>query len=120
MTLEHEKINYLEFPARDIKATKAFFAATFDWSFVDCGPDYCAFSNAGIDGGFFSADLSVSAKAGSVLIVIYSQSLAETQKKITDAGGTIVIPPFSFPGGHRFHFSDPSGNEFAVWSEILG
>ena len=66
---KHEKINYVEFPAKDIEATKAFFAEVFGWAFEDYGPDYTAFSNAGLDGGFTKSDLSASPKHGSVLIV---------------------------------------------------
>lgn len=113
----HEKINYLEFPAKDFKATKAFFSAVFDWSFQHYGTDYIAFSNAGIEGGFFKSELSASTKNGSALVVFYSNKLEETQFRIKDSGGLIVQEIYSFPGGHRFHFSDPNGNEFAVWSD---
>jgi len=115
---EHEKINYVEFPARDIEATKDFFTKAFDWSFVDYGPEYTAFSNEGIDGGFFKSELSASTESGSALIVFYSKELEKTQTKIENSGGSIIKPIFSFPGGRRFHFRDPSGNEYAVWSDI--
>jgi predicted enzyme related to lactoylglutathione lyase len=113
----HEKINYIEFPARDIEATKAFFAEALNWSFVDYGPEYTAFSDQGIDGGFFKSELAVSTDTGSALIVFYSKALEETLEKVESAGGTIIKPIFSFPGGRRFHFSCPSGNEYAVWSD---
>jgi uncharacterized protein len=119
MMNEHEKINYVEFPAKDMEATKAFFAKAFGWSFVDYGPDYAAFSDEGLDGGFFKSDVSVSTKKGSALVVFYSNDLHQTQAKIEDAGGSILQPIYSFPGGRRFHFADPSGNEFAVWSDAL-
>ena len=115
---QHEKINYIEFPAKDIEATKTFFTSAFEWSFIDYGPDYVAFSNQGIDGGFFKSDLSMSTDNGSALIVFYSNALEKTQSKIKNAGGEIIKPIFFFPGGRRFHFSDPNGNEFAVWSDI--
>ncbi len=115
---EHEKINYVEFPAKDIEAAKAFFTTVFGWSFVDYGPDYAAFSNEGIDGGFFKSDFTVSTENGSALIIFYSEELEKTQSKIENAGGKIIKPIFSFPGGRRFHFGDPNGNEYAVWSEI--
>ena len=114
---KHEKINYVEFPAKDLEATKAFFGKAFGWSFVDYGPDYSAFSDEGLDGGFFRADLSASAKNGSALIVFYSKDLNQTQAKVEAAGGAILQPVYSFPGGRRFHFTEPSGNEFAVWSD---
>jgi predicted enzyme related to lactoylglutathione lyase len=115
---EHEKIDYVEFPAKDIEATKSFFRRVFDWSFEDYGPDYTAFSNQGIDGGFYKSDLTASTENGSALIVFYSEELEKTLSKIVEAGGKIVRPIFSFPGGRRFHFSDPNDNEFAVWSDI--
>jgi len=113
----HEKINYVEFPATDISATKAFFEKAFNWTFEDYGPEYTAFSNAGLDGGFFKSELTASTAKGSALIVFYSEALEKTESKILEAGGTIVKPIFSFPGGRRFHFSDPNGNEYAVWSD---
>jgi predicted enzyme related to lactoylglutathione lyase len=115
---EHEKINYVEFPAKDIGATKAFFTAALGWTFEDFGPDYAAFSDEGLDGGFYKSDLSAAIENGSALIVFYSKELEKTQSKIEKAGGEIKKPIFSFPGGRRFHFTDPSGNEYAVWSEI--
>lgn len=113
----HEKIDYLEFPAKNLEATKDFFAKLFEWQFEDFGPDYSAIKNAGIDGGFYRAEVHADAAAGSVLVVFYSRELEKTLAKIVPAGGEIVKPIFSFPGGRRFHFSDPSGNEYAVWSE---
>ena len=115
---EHEKINYVEFPAKDIEATKAFFISAFGWTFVDYGSEYTAFSNEGLDGGFYKSDLSVSTEAGSALIVFYSEDIERTQSKIENAGGTLIKPIFSFPGGRRFHFGDPNGNEYAVWSDV--
>lgn len=115
---QHEKINYVEFPAKDIEATQAFFSTVFDWSFVDYGPEYTAFSNEGLDGGFYKSDLVVSTERGSALVVFYSNSLEDTLAKIEQAGGTIIKPTFSFPGGRRFHFADPNGNEYAVWSDV--
>ncbi len=113
----HEKINYIEFPVKNITATKVFFKEVFEWSFEDYGADYTAFLNAGIDGGFYKSDLVVSTDKGSALIVFYSDDLESTEEKISHAGGEILAPIFDFPGGRRFHFADPNGNEFAVWSD---
>ena len=113
----HEKINYLEFPARDLENTKSFFSDVFDWVFEDYGAEYAAFSNAGLEGGFFKSGQCASTKNGSALVVFYSAELEKTQAKIENAGGNIVKNIFSFPGGRRFHFSDPSNNEYAVWSD---
>lgn len=115
---DHEKLNYVEFAAHDLQATKAFFIAVFGWEFVDYGPEYTAFSNQGLDGGFYRSDLSNKSENGGALLVFYSENIQATLKKITDNKGIIVRSIFEFPGGFRFHFTEPSGNEFAVWSEI--
>ena len=104
-------------PARDISATKAFFSEVFGWKFVDFGSEYSSFVNEGMDGGFYKSELTMSVERGGALVVLYSQTLEQTQAKIEAAGGQILKPIFSFPGGRRFHFTDPNGNEFAVWSE---
>jgi len=114
---EHEKIDYVEFPARNIEGTKRFFQTVFGWEFVDYGPDYTSFSNQGLDGGFYKSDQASVTDRGSALIVFYSKDIEKTQSKVEAAGGQILKPIFSFPGGRRFHFSDPNGNEFAVWAD---
>ena len=114
---EHEKINYIEWAANDLEKTKQFFESAFAWTFVDYGPDYCDFSNEGINGGFYRADLSSQSEQGGALVVFYSNNLEASQEKVITAGGTINKEIFSFPGGRRFHFIEPSGNEFAVWGE---
>ena len=113
----HHHINYIEFPARDLEATKAFFMEAFGWSFQDYGPEYISFAKSGIAGGFYKSDLASVTVKGSALVVLYSKDLEATQLKVKNAGGSIVKEIFSFPGGRRFHFYEPSGNEFAVWSE---
>ena len=113
----HHKINYLEFPAKNMYKTKIFFSKIFGWKFQDYGQEYCAFFDSGLDGGFFKSDKSSSTDNGGCLVVLYSKSLNETQEKIENEGGKIIKAAFDFPGGRRFHFTDPNGNEFAVWSE---
>lgn len=113
----HEKINYVEFPSKDLEVTKKFFVKAFGWSFTDYGPEYVAFTDEGLDGGFFKSDLNSASNKGSALIILYSNELETTQSKIEKSGGKIIKPIFSFPGGRRFHFTDPNGNEYAVWSE---
>ncbi len=117
---DHEKIDYVELPAREMDATKRFFTQVFGWSFTDYGPDYTAFEKQGLDGGFYRSEQAATADRGSALIVFYSAALEETQAKIQAAGGVVAKPIFDFPGGRRFHFTDPSGNEFAVWSDPVG
>lgn len=112
------KLNYVELPARDIVATKAFFEKAFAWSFQYYGPDYISFSNQGIDGGFYKSDLNSVAANGSALLILKSEDLEQSQSAVESAGGKISTAIFSFPGGRRFHFIEPSGDEFAVWSLV--
>lgn len=112
------KLNYVEFPANDISATKLFFEKAFGWSFQDFGSDYCSFSDQGLDGGFYKSELTSIVSNGSALLVLKSNDIEQTLLVVESAGGKISIPIFSFPGGRRFHFLEPSGNEFAVWTPI--
>lgn len=114
---EHGKIDYVEYPSRDLAATKRFFEHAFGWTFEDYGPDYAAFSDQGLDGGFFRSELAARTDAGSALVVLYSDDLEATLGKVEAAGGMVVKPIFAFPGGRRFHFTEPGGNELAVWSQ---
>ena len=115
----HEKINYIELPAKDLGIAKDFFSRLFNWQFTDYGEEYTAFTNAGLKGGFFRAELSSVASKGSALIVLYSDDLDSTLAKIeAETNAAISQPIFHFPGGRRFHFIDPNGNEFAVWSDV--
>ncbi|HYC97722.1 VOC family protein [Brevundimonas sp.] len=109
---EDGKLDYLELPGGELPATKAFYSQAFGWKFVDYGPEYAAFDE-GLDGGF-------DAQAGGVrtpLPVLFAHDLEAMAAKVEAAGGTLVKPIFAFPGGRRFHFRDPAGNELAVWSE---
>ncbi len=114
----NNNISYVEFPAKNIPATKTFFETVFGWVFVDYGPEYASFSSAdaGLDGGFFKSDLAASTDNGSALVVLYSDALEQTEGRVKQAGGVITKPIFTFPGGRRFHFTEPSGNELAAWS----
>lgn len=114
---QHEKLNYVEFGSTNINATKQFFERTFDWTFIDYGPEYSAFSGQGLDGGFFKSEFVNQTANGGALLVFYSSDIQATQIKVEQHGGKIIRPIFEFPGGCRFHFTEPSGNEFAVWSE---
>ncbi len=108
------QIDYIELPATQIDATKRFFSSAFGWKFEDYGPDYTSFHDGRLAGGFTTG---LAAPSKGTLIVLYASDLDSVQQKIKSAGGTIVKDTFSFPGGRRFHFADPNGNEFAVWSE---
>ena len=112
-----QKIDYLEFWAGDFDAVQAFYEATFGWTFTDYGPEYRAFSDGKLDGGFRFGDKKALADEGAPLVVLYAADLEATRDKVVAAGGTILKDIFSFPGGRRFQFADPHGNELAVWSD---
>jgi hypothetical protein len=108
------RIDYIEFPGTDIVKTKAFYTQVFGWKFTDYGPDYTSFEDGRIAGGF---NKEIPVGRGGPLVVLYAADLAACEAKVKAAGGKIVKDAFAFPGGRRFHFTDPSGNELAVWSE---
>lgn len=112
--MKNNQINYIEFKANDLNIIKEFYTKSFDWNFTDFGENYTAFSNSGIEGGFEKTDETI---INGALVVLYHQDLKEIQTKIIKAGGKISTETFSFPGGKRFQFKDPSGNELAVWSD---
>ena len=109
---EDGKIDYVELPGGDLIATKRFYETAFGWTFTDYGPSYSAFAE-GLDGGF-DADVE---QSRAPLPVLYAHDLEAMQHKVEAAGGVIVRPIYAFPGGRRFHFTDPAGSELAVWSE---
>lgn len=108
------KINYIEFPAENLTEVKKFYSRTFEWKFTDYGPDYTAFTDGSMDGGFTKGQV---AKDSGPLVILYSEQLGETLNRVEKNGGTIVKAIFDFPGGRRFHFKDPAGNQLAVWSD---
>jgi predicted enzyme related to lactoylglutathione lyase len=110
---EDGKIDYVEFPAGDLVTLRGFYRDAFGWTFTDYGPSYAAV-NEGLDGGF-NADAAD--QAGAPLVILYAHDLEAMEARVRGAGGTITRPIYAFPGGRRFHFRDPSGNELAVWSE---
>ncbi|MCX6954226.1 MAG: VOC family protein [Verrucomicrobia bacterium] len=109
------RLDYLEFATRDVAAAARFYAAAFGWTFTDYGPDYTSFTDGRLSGGFFR-DPAASGKTNP-LAVLYSDNLESTAQRIASAGGQIVKPAFDFPGGRRFHFTDPTGLELSVWSD---
>lgn len=112
MTNNH--IDYIELGATDLPALKKFYSTTFGWTFTDYGPEYAEFGNAGVTGGLTTQTVP---QVGGALVILYHDNLEEIQNVVEQNGGTITQPIFSFPGGRRFHFTDPSGNELAVWSK---
>ena len=111
---EHDRtIDYIEFGATDIEATKRFYAACFGWKFTDYGPAYTAFEDGRLMGGFTTQ----SKPGGTPLVVLYAKDLEQARATVTTHLGRIARDIFSFPGGRRFHFLDPNGNELAVWGD---
>lgn len=108
------RIDYIEFSAVDMERTKSFYTNVFGWKFTDYGPEYTSFEDGRIAGGFTTS--GVPGGAGP-LVVIYAEALEEMEAKVRAEGGAIVKEIFSFPGGRRFHFTDPNGNELSVWSD---
>lgn len=112
MSAKNNHINYIELYATDLDKIKEFYSTAFGWSFKDYGSTYASFSGAGLDGGFEQMNEPITNGA---LVILFHNNLAEIKTKIEEAQGVITKDIFSFPGGKRFHFTDPSGNELAVW-----
>ncbi|SEK55299.1 hypothetical protein SAMN05444354_101863 [Stigmatella aurantiaca] len=112
---QHHRIDYIELPAPNLVEVKRFYGDVFGWRFEDYGPDYTSFHDGRLNGGFFKAPSGSS--RGGPLLVLYSRDLEATLARVREAGGQIIKDTFSFPGGRRFHFADPGGNELAVWTE---
>ena len=113
-THTHHAIDYVEISVRDVPAAKRFYGTAFGWQFNDYGPSYAGIRGAEREiGGLAQAD---NVATGGPLVVLYSYDLDATLAAVSSAGGEIVRKPFAFPGGRRFHFRDPSGNELAVWA----
>ncbi len=111
---QDRRVDYIEFLTTDIEETKSFYSEIFGWEFTDYGPEYTSFTDGRLAGGFASAP---AVAAGGPLVVLYATNLEQIEARIRESRGRIVRETFEFPGGRRFHFTDPSGNELAVWSD---
>ena len=107
------RIDYVEMKVKDIPAAKSFYEEAFGWKFNDYGPDYSSFEDGRLAGGLEQG----TPKAGTTLVIVFAVDLEKALARVEAAGGKIARPIFTFPGGRRFHFTDPSGNELAVWSD---
>lgn len=110
-------IDLIEFPTKDpeeLNKVTAFFGQVFNWQFKDWGDGYKDTQDGGLAAGFNGTPAN---KQTMPLTVIYTDDLDAVKAKVVQAGGTIIIDTYAFPGGRRFHFADPAGNELAVWSE---
>ena len=113
---DHDKrIDYIELPVDDVDVCKTFYRTVFGWKFTDYGPEYSSFEDGRLAGGLHGGKKGA---RGGALVVIYAKALEEMRDAVVFSGGTIVAEPFDFPGGRRFHFTDPAGNELAVWSDV--
>jgi uncharacterized protein len=111
----HHAIDYIEIAVTDVAEAKRFYGSAFGWEFNDYGPGYAGIKGPSHEVGGLRQEEQV--RVGGPLVVLYSRTLEDTQALVQKAGGRIAKEPFDFPGGRRFHFTDPSGNELAVWSE---
>jgi len=111
---DNRRIDYVEFNVNNIEASKAFYGKAFGWSFTDYGAEYCEFDDGRLKGGFTTLGTP---RPGGALIILYADDLEAALSSVESAGGAIVKPITGFPGGRRFHFSDPDGYELAVWTK---
>ena len=114
----HHAIDYIELPASDLSAAKAFYTAAFGWDYNDYGPEYAGIRgpSGGDEVGGINATSAGDPRPGGPLVLLYSDDLDATAAAVESAGGTVTDGPYEFPGGRRFHFTDPSGNELGVWA----
>ncbi len=113
----HNQIDLIEFPVADdatLAKARAFYESTFGWAFTDYGA-YLDSSDSGTVAGFNA--VADDHRQSMPMVVIYVDDLDAAKSRVTDAGGTLLHDIYAFPGGRRFHFVDPAGNELAVWSE---
>lgn len=114
----NEKLHYIEFSSKNLAASKRFFSQVFGWVFTDFGDDYSAFgAEAGLEGGFYAGEKANLSAQGGALMVFYSDNLELSKQTVIAGGAQVIRDIFSFPGGRRFHFVEPGGNELAVWSD---
>ncbi len=114
---QHHAIDYIELAVADLAAAKRFYGNAFGWEFNDYGPQYAGIRGAaGGEVGGLRLDPRPRT-GGGPLVLLYSADLDRSVEAVRAAGGTVAVEPYGFPGGRRFHFADPSGNELGIWSE---
>ena len=113
----HHAFDYIELGATDLPATRGFYESAFGWVFNEYGPTYAGIRSGDGDGEV--GGLTTQSAPGTVgpLVLLYSDDLDASVGAVERAGGTITSGPYGFPGGRRFTFLDPGGNELGVWSE---
>lgn len=116
MAQVHHAIDYVEIPTTDLGAARAFYAAAFGWAFNDYGPQYAGIRTLDGEGEVGGLNATATPSRGGPLVLLYSDDLDATLAAVVAAGGEVVAGPYAFPGGRRFHFTDPSGVELGVWA----
>lgn len=114
---DHHKFHYIELPATDLAAMKTFYGTVFGWTFKDWGDAYVEILGGGVEGGFALATEERQPSKQGALVILYSDNLVNSQQSVVEHGGTISMEPIDFPGGRRFHFLDPCGNELGIWTK---
>ena len=114
MTSRDRRIDYIEFNVTDLARSRKFYGTAFGWTFTEYGPDYLAFNDGRLDGGFTT---EAAPQPGGALVILFADDLETAQRQVERAGGKIAKAIYPFPGGRRFHFTDPDGYELAVWSD---
>ena len=108
------RIDYVEIPVIDLNKAREFFVGLFGWTFQEWGPDYYSFSDGRLECGMRRVEEV--ARSSSILLVFYSENLERDVERVKELGATISQDKFDFPGGRRFHFVDPAGTEYAMWT----
>ena len=111
----HHSIDYVELAAPDLATSQRFFSEAFGWEFNAYGSQYAGIRRTDGDGEAGGLDAAAVPGVGSPLVILYSEDLELTLAAVLKAGG-VPQEPYEFPGGRRFHFTDPAGNELAVWT----
>ncbi len=114
---DHHKFHYIELPASDVDEMKAFYGNAFGWTFKDWGREYVEIQGAGVEGGFDASSGDRKPSNQGALVILFSNDLEATRQAVINNGGRVSVETFEFPGGRRFHFTDPSGNELAIWTK---
>ncbi|MCH9694431.1 MAG: VOC family protein [Gammaproteobacteria bacterium] len=112
-----KQIDYVEIPVTDLQKVKEFFTALFGWSFQEWGDGYLSFNDGRLDGGFQLSEKPT--PTNGVVLIFYSSDLERDVARVQELGASISQEIFPFPGGRRFHFIDPVGTEYAIWSENM-
>lgn len=118
MAHQHHAIDYVELTVTDVEQAKRFYTEAFGWRFNDYGPEYAGIQSPQGESevGGLRREQEVRA-GGGPFVLLYSADLDQSVEAVRNAGGQVVNGPYEFPGGRRFHFTDPSGNELGVWAE---